>query len=64
MSLIALVVTLAVVGVLLWLLEKYVPMDAGFKKIIHIVVIVAVILWLLSVFGVLHSADSIRVPHT
>ena len=47
MSLITIVVALIVVGVLLWLVQKYIPMDPTIKRIITIVVIVAVVLWLL-----------------
>lgn len=62
MSLISLVVTLVVVGVLLWLLNTYVPMDDKIKKIINIVVVIAVVLWLLAAFGVIGSISGIRVP--
>jgi len=62
MPLITLVITLIVVGVLLWLLEAYVPMDATIKRIIHIVVIIAVVLWLLNVFGVFGSLNNVQVP--
>lgn len=62
MSLISLVITLIVVGVLLWLVNSYIPMDAKIKKIINIVVVVAVVLWLLSAFGVIGQAANIRVP--
>lgn len=62
MSLIALVITLIVVGVLLWLVNTYIPMDATMKRIINIVVIVAVVLWLLSALGVLGSLGNVRVP--
>jgi hypothetical protein len=41
-----------VVGLLLWLINTYVPMDGKIKNIINVVVVVAVVLWLLSVFGV------------
>jgi small-conductance mechanosensitive channel len=57
-----LVVTLVVVGVLLWLLNSYVPMDGKIKKIINVVVIVVVVLWLLAAFGVIGNLSSIRVP--
>jgi hypothetical protein len=50
MSLISLVVTLIVVGVLLWLVNTYIPMDGKIKNIINVVVVIAVVLWLLSVF--------------
>ena len=50
MSLISLVLTLIVIGVLLWLINTYIPMDAKIKKIINIVVVVAVIIWVLGFF--------------
>lgn len=50
MDLIQLVIVLIVIGVLLWLVNTYIPMDATIKKIINIVVIIAVVLWLLSLF--------------
>jgi hypothetical protein len=61
MSLVGLVVVLIVVGVLLWLVNSYVPMDAKIKNILNIVVVIAVVLWLLQVFGVLGSLNTIRV---
>jgi len=61
MSLIGLVLTLVVVGVLLWLLNTYVPMDAKIKSIINIVVVIVVIIWLLQAFGVLGSLQDIRI---
>ena len=51
MSLLGLVITLVVVGVLLWLLNTYVPMDPKIKQIINIVVVIIVVIWLLKVFG-------------
>jgi hypothetical protein len=62
MSLISLVITLIVVGVLLWLVNTYIPMDAKIKKILNIVVVICVVLWLLSAFGVLGHSGDIRVP--
>ncbi|MEN6541954.1 MULTISPECIES: Thivi_2564 family membrane protein [Parvibaculum] len=53
MPLIQLVVVLIVIGVLLWLVNNYVPMDGKIKQILNIVVVIAVILWLLRAFGVL-----------
>lgn len=61
MSLISLVVVLIVIGVLLWLVNTYVPMDAQIKMIMNAVVIIAVVLWLLRVFGLLSDLGSIRV---
>jgi hypothetical protein len=50
MPLIQLVVILIVIGVLLWLVNTYIPMDATIKKIINAVVIIAVVIWLLYIF--------------
>jgi hypothetical protein len=62
MSLLSLVVSLIVVGVLLWLVNTYIPMDGKIKRILNIVVVVVVVLWLLSAFGVLGHARDIQVP--
>lgn len=61
MSLVNVVVVLIVVGVLLWLVNSYVPMDSKIKSILNAVVVIAVILWLLQAFGVLGSLGSINV---
>jgi hypothetical protein len=61
MSLISLLVTLIVVGILLWLVNKYIPMDGKIKKILNVVVVILVILWLLSAFGVIGSLSNIHV---
>jgi hypothetical protein len=60
MSLISIVITLIVVGVLLWLVNTYIPMDGKIKKILNIAVVVVVVLWLLNVFGVLDQLRSVR----
>jgi cation transporter-like permease len=61
MPLIQLVIVLIVVGVLLWLVNRYIPMDGKIKQILNIVVVIAVVLWLLSVFGLFSSMSSIHV---
>ncbi len=61
MPLINLVVTLIVIGVLLWLVNTYIPMDGKIKKILNIVVMICVVVWLLSVFGVIGHSGDIRV---
>ncbi len=61
MDLISLIVTLVVVGVLLWLVNTYLPMDEKIRRILNIAVVVLVILWLLfSVLGVT-NLGSVRV---
>jgi len=61
MPLIQLVVILVVFGVLLWAINTYIPMDATIKKILNVVVILVVILFILSAFGILGSMSGIRV---
>lgn len=61
MPLIQLVVILIVVGVLLWLVNNYIPMDGKIKRILNIVVVIVVVLWLLNVFGLFSSLSTIHV---
>ncbi len=61
MPLITLVLTLVVVGLILWLVNNYIPMDGTIKKILNAVVVIVVILWLLSVFGLIPPMSGLRV---
>ena len=61
MPLINLVVVLIVVGVLLWLVNSFIPMDRKIKQILNIVVVIVVVIWLLQVFGVIGSLSNIRI---
>jgi len=61
MSLISLLVVLIVVGVILWLINTYIPMDAKIKKILNVVVVIVVILWLLQAFGILGNLSNVRI---
>jgi len=61
MPLIQLVIVLVVVGVVLWLINSYIPMQSTIKKILNVVVVIGVILWLLSAFGVIGNLSSIRI---
>ncbi len=60
MSLIYVVIVLVVVGFLLWLINTYVPMAKPIKTILNVVVVIAVIIWLLSVFGIISGIGPIR----
>lgn len=60
MSLINLVIVLIVVGVLLWLVNRFIPMDSKIKSILNAVVVVGVVIWLLQAFGVLGSISNIH----
>jgi len=62
MSLISLLVTLIVIGMLLWLVNNYIPMDGKIKSILNVVVLICVVIWLLSAFGILNQAGAIRLP--
>ena len=61
MSLINVVIALIVVGVLLGLVNVYIPMDRKIKSIMNGVVVIVVVLWLLQTFGVIGSIDNIQV---
>lgn len=61
MSLINLVIVLIVVGVLLWLINTYLPMDGKIKSILNAVVVIVVVLWLLQSFGILGSLGGIQI---
>lgn len=61
MSLITLIVVLVIVGVLLWLVNTYIPMDGKIKQILNIAVVIVVVLWLLNVFGVFGNVGTINV---
>ena len=57
MSIITIVIVLIVVGVILWLINTYIPMQHAIKTILNVVVVIVVILWLLNEFDVLHLLD-------
>ena len=62
MSLVSLIVILVVVGVLLWLVNTYIPMQPNIKRILNAVVVIGVVLWLLnSVFGVFGDISAIHI---
>ncbi len=61
MSLISLVVVLIIVGLALWLVNNYIPMDQKIKTILNVVVVIFVIIWLLNVLGLLSGLYNVRV---
>lgn len=61
MSLVSVLIVLIVVGVLLWLVNSYIPMDAKIKNILNIVVVIILVLWLLRAFGLLDGMNNIRI---
>jgi hypothetical protein len=61
MPLTTVLIALVAVGIVLWLVNTYIPMDAKIKKILNIVVVIVVVLWLLRAFGILDSLSGVRV---
>ncbi|MEZ4960640.1 MAG: Thivi_2564 family membrane protein [Saprospiraceae bacterium] len=61
MSLFNVLIVLVVVGVILWLVNTYIPMDRKIKNILNAVVVIGVVLWLLQAFGLLNSLKSINI---
>jgi hypothetical protein len=61
MPLINVFVVLIVVGVILWLINSYIPMDGKIKRILNVVAVIIVIIWLLRVFGILDSLTGVRI---
>jgi len=61
MSLVSVLVVLIVVGVLLWLVNNYIPMAGAIKNILNAVVVIGVVLWLLQVFGLLGQIRGIHI---
>ena len=61
MPILQLIITLVVAGVGLWLINTYIPMDGKIKKILNVAVVIILILWLLSVFGIVGSLSSIHI---
>lgn len=51
-TLITVVITLIIVGLILWLINRYIPMAGSIKSILNVVVVIAVIIWLLRVFNI------------
>jgi cation transporter-like permease len=61
MPLVQVFIALIVVGVLLWLVNRFIPMAGSIKSILNAVVVICVVVWLLDVFGLFHSFSRIRV---
>lgn len=61
MPLLTILIVLVVVGVLLWLVNTYIPMDRKIKSILNAVVVILVVIWLLKAFGLLDNIKGIRI---
>lgn len=58
----SLIITLVVIGVLMWMVNTYIPMAQPFKNILNVVVIICVVIYLLSAFGILGGVHDVPVP--
>jgi hypothetical protein len=63
MTLVGIVVVLVVVGLILWLINTYIPMAGAIKSLLNIVVFVVVLIWLLQVFGLIGPIQGLRIPN-
>ena len=61
MPLIQIALSLIVVGVLLWLVNTYIPMARSIKSILNAVVVIVVVVWLLNIFGLMGSIQTFRI---
>ena len=62
MTLVGIVVVLVVVGLILWLINTYIPMAGGIKSLLNIVVFVVVLIWLLQVFSLIGPINGVHIP--
>ena len=62
MTLTDIVVALVVVGLILWLINTYIPMAAAIKSLLNVIVFVVVLIWVLQVFGVIGPINGIHIP--
>jgi hypothetical protein len=61
MPLLTILIVLIAAGVLLWLVNNYIPMDGKIKNIFNVVVVIAVIVWLLKIFGIFSYLKDIHI---
>jgi hypothetical protein len=61
MSLLTILLVLIVVGILLWLVNTYIPMDSKIKTILNVVVVIVIIVWILKVFGIFSYLKDIHI---
>jgi hypothetical protein len=63
MPLVTVVITLGVIGLLLWLVNRFIPMQSQIKSILNGVVVIAVVLWLMQLFGLFEYLSQFRIGH-
>ena len=63
MTLVGIVVVLVVVGLILWLINTYIPMAGAIKSLLNIVVFIVVLIWLLQAFGLIGHINGVQMPN-
>jgi hypothetical protein len=63
MTLVGIVVVLVIVGLILWLINTYIPMAGAIKSLLNIVVFVVILIWLLQVFGLIGPIQGLHIPN-
>ena len=61
MPILTILIVILIAGVILWLVNSYIPMQRTVKTILNVVVIIILVIWLLNVFGVLDSIQNVRI---
>jgi uncharacterized Tic20 family protein len=61
-SLVQIAVVLVLVGLVLWLINTYIPMAGGIKSLLNIVVFVVILIWLLRIFGLIGNLPGVHIP--
>ena len=61
MDLLTILIVIVIVGVILWLINSYIPMQASIKKILNVVVVIVLIIWLLSAFGLFAHLGNVHI---
>ena len=61
MPILTVIIVIIAAGVLLWAVNRFIPMAPNFKQLLNVVVIIALILWLLSLFGIFDALRSVTV---
>jgi len=62
MTLVSIVIVLVVIGLIMWLINTYIPMAASIKSLLNIVVFIVVVVWLLQTFGLIGNIPGVRIP--
>lgn len=62
MTLVQIVVILVVIGLVMWLINTYIPMAGAIKSLLNVVVFVVVLIWLLQNFGLIGNIPGLRIP--